>query len=141
MKVYFVPSGDNLQITLLEKPEKKDVLDYKSITWRWDIFASERGEHPLYLNVTGYVYSSLEGGRFRTFNQAPPLFDDYITVEATRWEVFTDFVASRWPVFVPIFLTILTVIIIPLVVFWWKRRNQPSAPRDSSREPDDQSWI
>src|SRR3712207_3220999 len=66
MKVSFVPSGDNLRITLLEKPEKKDVLDYKSITWRWEIFANERGEHPLYLNVTGYVYSSLEGGRFRT---------------------------------------------------------------------------
>ena len=69
----------------------------------------------LSLNVTAYVYSRSEGGRFRAIPQDPPLFDDYINVSATPWEAFTDFVARRWSVLVPIFLTILTAIIIPFV--------------------------
>jgi hypothetical protein len=106
--------------------------------WRWDISASERGRHPLDLNVTAYVSSPLEAGGLRSIED--PLFDDYINVRATAWELSTDFVARNWPVLVPI-LTILTAIVFPYVVPWWKRRNQPSAPRDRSSEPDDQRWI
>lgn len=94
------------------------------------------------LNVTAIVWSKAEGGRFRPIPQNS-LFDDDIYVSATSWELFTDFVAHRWSVLVPIFLTILTAIIIPFVILpWWKRRNQPSATRDRSRGSSrDDGWI
>jgi hypothetical protein len=100
------------------------------------------GQHPLYLNVKAEVYSSKEGERLHTIPQSPPLFDDYINVSATWGEVFTAFIAHRWSVLVPILLTILTAIIIPFVLPWWKRRNQPDELRDSSSgAPRDDRWI
>jgi hypothetical protein len=143
MEAYFVTSDDNsLGVTQLGD-RRQDVRSDKSITWRWLIEASERGTHPLYLNVTAYVDSPSEGGGFRSIpQQDPPLFDNDINVSATQWELFTDFVAHRWSVLVPIFLTILTAIIIPFVLPWWKRRNQPDELRDrSSGAPRDDRWI
>jgi hypothetical protein len=143
MEAYFVTSdGDPLHVTPFDK-RKQDVRLDQSITWKWEITASERGTHPLYLNVTAYVDSPSEGGGFRSIAQEdPPLFDDYINVNATSSELFTAFVADHWPVLVPILLTVLTAIIIPYVaVPWWKRRNPSSAPTDRQGEPDDQEWI
>jgi hypothetical protein len=142
MEAYLVTSDDNsLEVTQFDK--RQDVRSDKSITWGWLIEASERGTHPLYLNVTAYVDSPSEGGGFRSIpQQDPPLFDNYINVSATQWELFTDFVAHHWSVIVPIFLTILTAIIIPFVLPWWKRRNQPDEHRDrSSGAPRDDRWI
>jgi hypothetical protein len=136
MEALYVPD-DDLDITPLDKP-KKEVQLAKRTTWSWDIgadiSASELSrQHLLFLNVTAYVYSPKQGGGLRAIPQDPPLFDDYINVSATWWEVFTDFVARRWPVLVPIFLSILTAIIIPFVVVpWWKRRHQPRELRDTS---------
>ena len=130
MEARFIADED-LDITPLDK-RKKGVPPEKPIMWRWDIVASEMGQHPLYLNVTAHVHSPKQGGRFRAIPQNPPLFDDYINVNATWWEVFTDFVARRWPVLVPIFLTILTAIIISFVLPWWRRRHQPRELRDRS---------
>jgi hypothetical protein len=140
MEAYFIPSDDGLDTTPLDT-RKKDIRGDASTVWRWDIAARETGSHLLNLNVAAYADTPSEEGRLRSIEQDPPLFDDYINVSATRWEVFTDFVARHWPVLVPIFLTILTAIILPYVVPWWKRRNQPSAPRDRSSEPDDQGGI
>jgi hypothetical protein len=140
MEAYFIPSGDDLVITPLNK-RRKDVQGENATTWSWNISASERGRHPLLLNVTLYSYTQSGGGKTRSIEHNPPLFDDYINVRAAPGEVVTDFLARSWPTLVPIFLTILTAIIIPLVVFRWKRRSQPSAPRDSSSEPDDQRWM
>jgi hypothetical protein len=140
MEAYFIPSGDDLVIRPLNK-RSKDVQGESATTWSWDISASERGRHPLLLNVTLYAKTQSGGGTTRSIEHNPPLFDDYINVSAAPGEVFTDFLARSWPALVPIFLTVLTAIIIPLVVFRWKRRNQPSAPRDRSSEPDDQRWI
>jgi len=140
MKALFIPD-DDLNITPLDSREKEVQLE-KPITWSWEIAASERGRHLLSLNVTAYAYSPSEGGGSRAIPQDPPLFDDYINVSATPWEVFTDFVARYWPVLVPIFLSILTAIIIPFVLPWLRRRNQPREPRDgSSGAPRDDGWI
>src|SRR5918998_3996882 len=140
MEAYFIPSGDDLVIRPLNK-RSKDVQGESATTWSWNISASERGRHPLLLNVTLYSKTQSGGGTTRSIEQNPPLFDDYINVSAAPGEVFTDFLARSWPALVPIFLTVLTAIIIPLVVFRWKRRNQPSAPRDRSSEPDHQRWM
>jgi hypothetical protein len=70
------------------------------------------------------VSSPEQGGRFRALPQNPPLFDDQINVNATGWEMFTDFVAGRWPVLVPTLLTILTAIIILFVLPWLRSRHQ-----------------
>jgi len=133
MEAQFIPSHDGLDITPLSKPPQKDVSGNTSTTWRWEINASKTGRHPLLLDVRGYVYTPSMGGRFRSFEQDPPLFNDYIFVGATRWELFTDFATRHWLELVPIFLTILTALIIPFLILpWWKRRNQPSAPRNRS---------
>jgi hypothetical protein len=141
MEALYIPD-DDLDITALDDRKKEVQLD-KPITWSWDIGASERGQHLLSLNVKAYVYTKTQGGRPRTIPHDPPLFDDYINVSATWWEVFTDFVARNWPVLVPIFLTILTAIIIPFVLLpWWRRRHQPDELRDrSSGIPRDDRWI
>jgi hypothetical protein len=141
MEAYFVPT-DDLTINPRD-PREQDVLRETSTSWRWEIVASKRGLHSLYLNVTAKVYSSSEGRGYRSILQKPSLFDGHINVSATRWEVFTDFIVRRWTVLVPIFLTILTAIIIPFVILpWWKRRNQPSATRDrSSESPRDDGYI
>ena len=141
MEAHFVPD-DDLDITALDDPTK-DVQSENPIMWRWDIEARELGRHPLYLNVTAHVYSSTQGGRFRAVPQSPPLFDDYINVSATWWELLTAFVADRWSVLVPIFLTILTAIIIPFVIVpWLRRHHQPDELRDrSSGVPRDDRWI
>ncbi len=140
MKALLIPDGE-LDIIPLDN-RKKDVKLEEPITWRWDIVAREVGPHLLSLNVTAYVDTRTQGGGYRTVQQDPPLFDDYINVSATQWELFTNFVADRWSVLVPIFLTILTAIIIPFVLPWWKRRNQPDELRDrSSGAPRDDRWI
>jgi hypothetical protein len=141
MEAHFVPD-DDLDITPLDN-RTKDVQRENPIMWRWNIVASEMGQHPLYLRVTAHVYSSKQGGEFREVPQNPPLFDDYVNVSATWWEVFTAFVARDWSVLVPIFLTILTAIIIPFVLLpWWRRRHQPDELRDrSSGAPRDDRWI
>jgi hypothetical protein len=140
MKALLIPDGE-LDITPLDN-RKKNVELEEPITWRWDIVASEVGPHLLSLNVTAYVDTRTQGGGYRTVQQDPPLFDDYINVSATQWELFTDFVAHRWSVLVPIFLTILTAIIIPFALPWWKRRNQPDELRDrSSGAPRDDRWL
>jgi hypothetical protein len=141
MEARFVPD-DDLDITPLDNRTKEVQLE-NPIMWTWDIEASEMGRHLLYLGVTAYVYSPKQGRELREVPQSPPLFDDYITVSATRSEVFMDFVANQWQVLVPIFLTILTAIIIPFVVVpWWRRRHQPREPRDrSSGAPRDDEWI
>jgi hypothetical protein len=146
MEALYVPD-DDLDITALDKPKKEVQLD-KPTTWSWDIGANVGASeldspHLLSLNVTAYVYSPEQGGGSRAIPQDPPLFDDYINVSATWWEVFTDFVARNWPVLVPIFLTILTAIIIPFVLLpWWRRRHQPDELRDrSSGVPRDDRWI
>ena len=126
-----VITDDALDITPLDK-RTEEVPPENPITWRWDIVASEMGQHPLYLNLTAHVSSPEQGGRFRAVSQNPPLFDDNITVNATGWEVFTDFVARRWPVLVPSLLTILTAIIILFALPWWRRRHQPRELRDRS---------
>ncbi len=123
MEAKFIADED-LDITPLDK-RKKEVPPEKPITWRWDIVASEMGQQDLYLNVTAHVYSQEQGGRFRAVSQNPPLFDDNITVNATGWEVFADFVASHLAVLVPSLLTILTAIIILFILPWWRRRHQP----------------
>jgi hypothetical protein len=130
MEALFI-TDDALDITLLDK-RKKEVPPENPITWTWDIVASEMGQHPLYLNVTAPVYSPKQGGSFRAVAQNPPLFDDYINVNATWWEVFTHFVASHWPVLVPSLLTILSAIIILFVLPWWRRRHQPRELGDPS---------
>jgi hypothetical protein len=140
MEAYFIPD-DTFDIRAHDA-RKQDVQLKTSTTWTWTIAASERGEHPLDLNVTAHVYSHGEGGGYRALPQNPPLFDDYINVSATTPEVFMDFVASRWPVLVPLLLTILTAIIIPFVVVpWWKRRNQPREPVDRSSAYRDDGWM
>ena len=126
-----VITDDALDITPLDK-RKREVPPEKPITWRWDIVASEMGQQALYLNVTAHVYSQKEGGKVRAVSQNPPLFDGNITVNATWREVFTDFVARRWPVLVPSLLTILTAVIILFVLPWWRRRHQPRELRDPS---------
>ena len=123
MEAKFIADED-LDITPLDK-RKKEVPPEKPITWRWDIVASEMGQQDLYINVTAHVYSQKQEGRFRAVSQNPPLFDDNITVNATGWEVFADFVASHLAVLVPSLLTILTGIIILFVLPWWRRRHQP----------------
>jgi hypothetical protein len=123
MEARFIADED-LDITLLDK-RKKEVPPEKPITWRWDIVASEMGQQDLYINVTAHVYSQKQGAQFRAVSQNPPLFDDNITVNATGWEVFADFVASHLAVLVPSLLTILTAIIILFVLPWWRRRHQP----------------
>jgi len=130
MEAKFIADED-LDITPLDK-RKKEVPPEKPITWRWDIVASEMGQQALYLNVTAHVYSQKQGGQFRAVSQNPPLFDDNITVNATGWEVFADFVASHLAVLVPSLLTILTAIIILFVLPWWRRRHQPRLLRDPS---------
>jgi hypothetical protein len=53
-----------------------------------------------------------------------------------------DFVTHRWSVLVPICLTILTAIIIPFLLPWWKRRNQPSEPGNGpSGTPRNDRWV
>jgi hypothetical protein len=127
---------DGLDIKLLVGKRKQDVRLDRSTAWTWDINASKRGAQHLSLNVTAYVSSLSDRGRIRSV-PGDPLFDDYINVSATPLEVFTDFVGRHWSVLVPILLTILTAIIIPFVLPWWKRRNQPSEPRDRPSSPRD----
>jgi hypothetical protein len=91
-----ITSDGGLDIRWIDEP-KKEVRRDTNITWRWDIGANERGFQPLYLNVTGYVYTS-EGRSPRQVEDS--LYEDYINVSATRGEVLTDFVARRWPVLV-----------------------------------------
>jgi hypothetical protein len=130
MEAKFIADED-LDITLLDN-SKKEVPPEEPIMWRWDIVASEIGQHPLYLNVSAHVSTPKQGEGFRAAPQNPPLFDGNITVNATGWEVFTDFVARRWPVLVPSLLTIVTAIIILFVLPWWRRRHQPRELRDRS---------
>jgi hypothetical protein len=132
-----IVSDDGLDIKWLAGSRKQDVRLDRSAAWTWDIGASERGAQLLSLNVTAYVYPLSGGGEGRSV-PGDPLFDDYINVSATPLEVFTDFVGRNWSVLVPILLTILTAIIIPFLIMpWWKRRNQPSEPRDRPSSPRD----
>jgi hypothetical protein len=133
-----ITSDGGLDIRWFDETQKSVRRD-ESIAWRWGIGASEIGSHPLYLNVRQYAYTS-QGESRRPFED--PLFDETINVTATRGEVFADFIAHRWSVLVPIFLTILTAIIIPFVLPWWRRRNQPSEPRTGSSDvPRNDRWI
>jgi hypothetical protein len=127
-------SDDGLDIAWRDDRIQSVRLD-RSAVWTWDVSASERGSQHLYLSVTAYVLPESGGGRSRTVT-GRTLFDDNIYVDATLWEDFSDFVASRWLVLVPILLTILSAIIIPFVLPWWKRRTQPSEPRDRPSPPE-----
>ena len=73
MEAHFVPD-DELDVTLADGDPEKEVQLENPIMWRWDILASEMGQHPLYLDVKAEVYSSKEGGGFRAIPQSPPLF-------------------------------------------------------------------
>jgi len=133
-------SDDGIDITWFD-PRKQTLLCDASITWKWDIGASSMGRHPLFLNATEYVQPP-EGGspRLRSYNEL--LAQGYINVSAPWWVVFTDFIARRWPELATIFLTILTAILIPFVIVpWWRRRHQPSEPRDRSSAPGGDRWI
>jgi len=110
---------------------EKEVRRDTSVTWRWDIHASQSGPHYLILNLKQRVNTQAGGEMQRSFEESP--FDDYIVrVHATRRLVFANFLGNNWQVFVPIFLTLLTAIVIPLAVFWWKRRNRPGGPGSTS---------
>jgi hypothetical protein len=140
MEAYFLPD-DELEIKEYA-PGTQDVQLGSSTVWTWRIVASETGHHLMNLNVTAHVWAESEGARFRSVTQNPPLFDDDIYVSATRREVFMDFVTHRWSVLVPICLTILTAIIIPFLLPWWKRRNQPSEPGNGpSGTPRNDRWV
>jgi hypothetical protein len=141
-----ITSDDGLDITWYDN-RRQDVSAESSTTWRWDIGASERGDHPLFVIVTAYVFpeyvepeSGTPEGITRRIEQ--PLYEGNVLVGATRWQIFTDFLSNQWQVLVPVFLTLLTAIVIPLVVFWWKRRNRPHGPGGvSDRTPRDDRWM
>jgi len=141
-----ITSDDGLDITWYDN-RSQDVSAESSTTWRWDIGASERGDHPLFLIVTAYVFpeyvepeSGTPEGRTRRIEQ--PLYEGNVLVGATRWQIFTDFLGNQWQVLVPVFLTLLTAIVIPLVVFWWRRRNRPGGPGGvSGQTPPNDGWM
>ena len=120
-----------------EKAVRRDT----SVTWRWDIHASQSGAHYLILNLKQRVNTQAGGEMQRSFEESP--FDDYfVRVHATRRQIFTDFLDNNWQVFVPVFLTLLTAIVIPLVVFWWRRRNRPGGPGSvSGQTPPNDGWM
>ena len=141
-----ITSDDGLEITWNDN-RRQDVSAESSTTWRWDIGASERGDHPLFVIVTAYVFpeyvepeSGTPEGRTRRIEQ--PLYEGNVLVDATWWQIFTDFLGNQWQVLVPVFLTLLTAIVIPLVVFWWKRRNRPGGPGGvSGQTPPNDGWM
>ena len=141
-----ITSDDGLEI-IWNDNQRQDVSAEMSTTWRWEIGASERGSHSLSVIVTAYVFpeyvepeSGTQEGRTRLIEQ--PLYEGTIHVGATQWQIFTDFLGNQWQVFVPVFLTLLTAIVIPLAVLWWKRRNRPSGPGGvSGRPPPDDGWM
>jgi hypothetical protein len=134
-----IASDEGLEIKWFDE-RRKSVRRDASITWDWYVGASQRGPHPLFLDITQYVSTS-NGGSFRSFEDSP--FTGSVYVSATWGEVFMDFLAHQWKVLVPIFLTILTAIIIPFVIVpWWRRRHQPGELRDrSSGDSRDDRWI
>jgi hypothetical protein len=132
-----ITSDEGLHIRWFDE-RRQSVRRDASITWRWDIFASQTGNQALFLNITQYAATS-KGERIRSFEESP--YEGSVHVSATRLEEFADFIDRRWQVLVPIFLTLLTAIVIPLVVSWWKRRNRPGEPAARSDNPRDNRWI
>jgi hypothetical protein len=120
---------------------EKEIRSDTSVSWTWGIRASQSGPHYLILNLEQYVITEAAGEERRSFEESP--FDDYIVrVHATRWQILTSFLGGNWQVFVPVFLTLLTAIVIPLVVFFWRRRNRPHGPGGvSGRPPPDDGWL
>ena len=134
-----ITSDDGLEITWYDN-HRQYVSAETSTTWRWEIGANERGSHPLYAIVTAYVEPEAPGDRTRQIEE--PLYEGRIHVGATRGQIFTDFLGNQWQVFVPVFLTLLSAVVIPLVVFWWRRRNRPGGPGGGSGQtPPNDGWM
>ena len=133
-------NDDGLSIDWHDAHEK-EIRSDTSVSWTWGIRASQSGAHYLILHLEQHANTGETGEVRRSFEESP--FDDYIVrVYATRWQIITSFLGGNWTVFVPIFLTLLTAIVIPLVVFFWKRRNRPRGPGDvSGRPPPDDGWL
>ena len=140
IKPIMLSNDDGLSIDWHDVHEK-EIRSDTSVSWTWGIRASQSGVHYLILHIEQYVTTEAAGEESRSFEESP--FDDYIVrVHATRWQIFTSFLGGNWQVFVPVFLTLLTAIVIPLVVFFWKRRNRPRGPGGvSGRPPSDDGWL
>jgi hypothetical protein len=140
IKPIMLSNDDGLSIDWHDAHEK-EIRSDTSVSWTWGIRASQSGAHYLILHLEQYVSTEAAGEERRSFEESP--FDDYIVrVHATRWQIVTSFLGGNWQVFVPVFLTLLTAIVIPLVVFFWKRRNRPRGPGGvSGRPPSDDGWL
>jgi hypothetical protein len=63
-------------------------------------------------------------------------------VHATRRQIFANSLGNNWRGFVPVFLTLVTAIVIPLAVFWWKSRNRPGGPGSTpDQTPPNDGWL
>jgi hypothetical protein len=122
--------GPAFGITLLTGESKRDILADTITEWEWEIAAKEQGNNILHLNVKAYL-SSGEEGSSRSITQSP--FSDYINVRATFWQTLTDFVSGNLQLLMTGFLTILTTILVPLVVFWWRRRGRSETSEPTNR--------
>jgi hypothetical protein len=103
IKPRLVSDDEGLDINWLTE-RKQTVLRDASVTWRWNIKANQTGSHRLILrlSLTEYTYTRPEKEVPLPFPVSP--FDDYVIhVNATRWQVLTDFLDNQWQVFVPVF--------------------------------------
>jgi len=83
--------------------------------WSWGLAAENKGPHNLLLNVR-IATSPDQTEEFRS--ATPPIFDDYVNVNATLWQNVSDFAGRNWQ-------WLWTAILVPVGIWLWGRYRKP----------------
>jgi type II secretory pathway pseudopilin PulG len=103
------------------QPDNQFVSTDRYSEWNYDVRALKSGIHELDLTV-GIRLKMKQGGEESRFY---PLYARKVAISVGPWYTLTHFATDHWEWF-------LTVILIPLIGYWWKtRKGQPATPRSS----------
>lgn len=111
-------SGDEAFKIRSLQPDNQFVSTDRYSEWDYDVTAVKSGIHDLDLTV-GVRLKLKDGGEETRFY---PLYTRKIAISVGPWYAVTHFATDHWEWF-------LTVILVPLIGYWWKtRKGQPATP-------------
>ena len=107
-------TGDGFEVKPIT-PELQAASARDVTEWKWDVIASEAGEHELHLVLNAII--EVEG---KDLPRAIKTFDQVIVVQVSIGQRISGFVSENWK-------WLWTAILVPLAGWLWKRRQGQKA--------------
>jgi ATP-dependent Zn protease len=102
-------------------PEVQSISYKEPTEWTWDISPTESGKKQLHLTITALF--KVEGEEATRQIES---FDRTISVNVTWNQRLSGFISTNWQ-------WLWTAILVPIVVYLWKRRNKSQENGESTR--------